>query len=143
MAITYSIAELRNPREPESGSKYYAKAQASGTITVDDLAEDISYSTTLTDGEVLNVIRALVHQICKHIQAGRIVKLEHLGSFQVQLRSKGAETVEQFTSGNIQAVRMQFRPGKGLTAALQVNACTFQRVDPLKAKTVQAAEPTV
>lgn len=76
MAITYSVAELVDPREPEVAGKFYAKAQASGIITIDDLADDISYSTTLTDGDVLNVIRALIKQIQKHIQNGCIVKLE-------------------------------------------------------------------
>ena len=81
MAITYSVTQLVDPREPEVAGKFYAKAQAAGIITIDDLADDISYSTTLTDGDVLNVIRALIKQIQKHLQNGCIVKLENLGSF--------------------------------------------------------------
>ena len=38
--------------------KYYAKAQASGEVTMDEMAEQISYATSLTDGDVLNAIRA-------------------------------------------------------------------------------------
>lgn len=137
MAITYSVAELVDPREPEVAGKYYAKAQASGIITIDDLADDISYSTTLTDGDVLNVIRALIKQIQKHIQNGCIVKLENLGSFQAQLRSKGATTKEEFTAANIKAVHLQFRPGKGLNNLLQVDALKFKRVPGLNAKVVE------
>ena len=72
MAITYSVTQLVDPREPEVAGKFYAKAQAAGIITIDDLADDISYSTTLTDGDVLNVIRALIKQIQKHLQNGSI-----------------------------------------------------------------------
>ena len=115
MAITYSVAELVDPREPEVAGKFYAKAQASGTITIDDLADDISYSTTLTDGDVLNVIRALIKQIQKHIQNGCIVKLENLGSFQAQLRSKGALTREDFTADLISPYTSSSDREKGLT----------------------------
>lgn len=137
MAITYSIAELKDPRNPEMSGKYYAKAQAAGIITIDDLADDISYSTTLTDGDVLNVIRALIKQIQRHIQNGCIVRLENLGSFQAQLRSKGAETVDLFTTANIKAVHLQFRPGKGLNSLLQVDALKFKKVPGLNAKVVE------
>lgn len=59
MAINYSIAAMKNPNPmAEEEVKYYAKAQANGVVTIDQLAEEIAYSTTLTDGDVLNTIRA-------------------------------------------------------------------------------------
>ena len=124
MAITYSVTQLVDPREPEVAGKFYAKAQAAGIITIDDLADDISYSTTLTDGDVLNVIRALIKQIQK-------------GSFQAQLRSKGAVSREEFTADLIKAVHLQFRPGKGLNSLLQVDALKFKKVPGLNAKVVE------
>ena len=64
MAINYSIAAMKNPNPvAEEEVKYYAKAQANGVVTIGRLAEEIAYSTTLTDGDVLNAIRALVKQI--------------------------------------------------------------------------------
>lgn len=53
MAINYSIAAMKNPNPmAEEEVKYYAKAQANGVVTIDQLAEEIAYSTTLTDGDV-------------------------------------------------------------------------------------------
>lgn len=85
MAINYSVARMKNPAEPDV-YKYYPKAQANGSVDINELAEEIAYATTLTDGDVLNVIRALVKRINLHIANGQIVKLENLGSFQAQLR---------------------------------------------------------
>lgn len=72
MAINYSIAKMKNPAEPDV-YKYYPKAQASGSVEINELAEEIAYATTLTDGDVLNVIRAKVcktyssyHSICTY-----------------------------------------------------------------------------
>lgn len=60
MAINYSVVGMRNPSLLGEGEmKYYAKAQASGAVGIDQLAEEIPYATTLTDGDVVNAIRAL------------------------------------------------------------------------------------
>lgn len=133
MAINYSIAKMKNPNDKGAPEKFYAKAQASGTVDINELAEEISYSTTLTDGDVLNVIRALVKQINKHIAKGEIVKLENLGSFQAQISSDGAETEEEFSAANIRKVSLQFRPGIGLRGQLSLDNLTFHKVKPLKA----------
>ena len=63
MPINYSIAARRKPGDKNMPPKYYAKMQARGTVSFDALAEDIAYATTLTDGDVLNVLRALIKQI--------------------------------------------------------------------------------
>lgn len=86
--INYSIAAMKKPAEPEAAPLYYAKMQASGVVDLDDMAEEISYATTLTDGDVLNVLRALIKQMKKNLAAGKIVRMEKFGSFQFQLAAK-------------------------------------------------------
>ena len=45
MAINYSVAGLKNPNPMSEGEvKYYAKAQASGSVGIDQLAEEIAYA---------------------------------------------------------------------------------------------------
>lgn len=133
MAINYSIAKMANPLDRESGEyKFYAKAQANGSVGINELAEEIAYATTLTDGDVLNVIRALVKRINMHIGNGQIVKLENLGSFQAQLRSEGAVSEELFKPTMIRKVTLQFRPGIGLKGQLNKENLTFHKVKSLK-----------
>lgn len=133
MAINYSIAKMANPMDRESGEyKYYAKAQANGSVSINELAEEIAYATTLTDGDVLNVIRALVKRINMHIANGQIVKLENLGSFQAQLRSDGSDTEDTFSPSLIRKVTLQFRPGIGLKGQLNKANLTFHKVPSLK-----------
>ena len=91
MAINYSVVAMKKPGQSEEPAKYYAKAQAAGVVEIDELAEEISYATSLTDGDVVNAIRALVKQVAKHIGKGEIVRFGNLGSFQAQLSSEGAE----------------------------------------------------
>lgn len=132
MAINYSIAAYKKPGDLEGTAKYYAKAQASGTVEINELADDIAYSTTLTDGDVLNVIRALIKQINRHIAKGEIVKLENLETFQAQIRSNGSETSEDFNESYIRQVHLQFRPGLGLQSTLALENLQFKKVKSYK-----------
>ena len=140
MAINYSITKMRNPRNEDAPPKYYAKAQASGAVDINELADEISYATTLTDGDVLNVIRALIQQINRHIAKGEIVRLENLGSFQAQLSSEGAETGEAFTEDNIRRVSLQFRPGVGIRGSLAKQNLKFRKVSPLRTTEEETVE---
>ena len=135
MSVNYSLTQISTePGNPDAPKKYYAKMQASGEVTLDEIAEDIAYATTLTDGDVLNAIRALLKQLNKHLAAGKIVRLENFGSFQLQLHSKGADTEEEFTTANITDVKVQFRPGKTTQVATRAGdgGLTFKRVPKLE-----------
>ena len=142
MAINYSIAAMKNPNPmAEEEVKYYAKAQANGVVTIDQLAEEIAYSTTLTDGDVLNAIRALVAQIRKHIQNGQIVRLEALGSFRLTFSGAGASSAEEYSPALIRSVNLRFTPGASLKQVLSRNVLKFVRVPLLKDKEEEEAAP--
>lgn len=126
--INYSIAAMKNPSDAKADPKYYAKMQASGIVDLDDMAEEISYATTLTDGDVLNVLRALIKQMKKNLTAGKIVRLEKFGTFQFQICSDGAESEKAFTPANIKKVNIQFRPGTLVREAQNLKVLSFKKV---------------
>lgn len=131
MSVNYSLAHMSTkPGVQDAPKLFYAKAQASGEVTMDEMAEDIAYATSLTDGDVLNALRALIKQINKNLAAGKIVRLETFGSFQLQLCSTGAETEKKFTPANITEASIQFRPGRPIKAATRAGdgSLTFKRV---------------
>ena len=126
--INYSIAEMKNPSDKDAASKFYAKMQASGVVDLDDMAEEISYATTLTDGDILNVLRALVKQMKKNLMAGKIVRMEKFGTFQFQLCSEGADAEKDFSAANITKVNIQFRPGALVREAQNLKTLSFRKV---------------
>lgn len=131
MSVNYSLAHMSTkPGDDKAPKLYYAKAQASGEVTMDEMAEQISYATSLTDGDVLNALRALIKQVNINLAAGKIVRLENFGTFQLQLCSTGAETQKKFTSANITEASIQFRPGRPIKAATRAGdgGLTFHRV---------------
>ena len=140
MPINYSVSPRINPRDKEAPPKYYGKVQTSGTINFDTLAEDISYATSLTDGDVSNVLRALVKQIKKHLADGKIVQLDGLGTFQFQMSSKGAVTEKDYSSSLIKKVRIQFRPGRLIREVQNLTNLSFKKVSLLRTKSADSEE---
>lgn len=137
--INYSVAAMKNPIKQSEPPKYYAKMQANGVVDMDDLAEEISYATTLTDGDILNVLRALIKQMKRHLKGGKIVKLEKFGNFQFQICSNGTDTEKEFTPACITKVNIQFRPGALLKEVQNLDTLTFKKV-PKKSETSGTSE---
>ena len=112
MSIKYSLMELRNPLRPQDEKRVYAKAQVREKVGLNTITEEISYSTSRTDGDVMSALRALMRITHKHLADGDMVELGDFGTFQYQLSSDAADTKEEFTHANIRKVRLQFRPGR-------------------------------
>ena len=126
MSVKYSLALMSTkPGDNTAKKMYYAKAQADGVVTMDEMAEEISYATSLTDGDVLNVLRALIRQMKVQLAAGKIV---NFGTFQIQVCSTGTEAKKEFTASNITAAHIQFRPGKMVKVATLSEALSFMKV---------------
>jgi hypothetical protein len=56
------------------------------------------------------------------------VKLETLGTFQLQVRSEGAATKKEFTQANIKKTTIQFRPGTLVKDLTNASSLSFTRV---------------
>lgn len=119
MSINYSIIELKNPLRPEDTPQYYARMQVQEEIPLSRLAEEVSWATSLTRGDIENLVTTAGERIADHLKDGDMVDMGDFGKFQCQLSSQGVETVEKFTMHHIKKVRFQFRPGKLFCRALQ------------------------
>jgi len=118
MGIKYSVLALKNPTRREEPAKYYAKAQVRELITENEIAADIAFATSLTKGDVANVLRNLPYVVKRHLLKGDMVELGSLGKFQFQVKSKGAYTREEFTYHNIKGIKFHYRPGSEMTEGL-------------------------
>ena len=143
MPINYSVFAMKNPQKREEAPKYYGKVQASGTADFEVLADEIAYATTLTDGDVANVLRALVKQMKKHVADGKIVKLDGFGSFQFQLSGEGADTEKEYSTSLIKKMNIQFRPGRLIREVQNLNGLSFRKVSTRKISNVEVEDDVV
>ena len=126
MAITYAVRKIKNPNG-EQGVNYFAgKFVKTSDYTLDELAQDIDSSTTVTEADVTAVLKAFKKQIQKALLAGRRVVLNDLGALQISLRGRcyDAATMadEEFSpSAYIKGINVGFRPDAKLIKNLRAN----------------------
>lgn len=130
MSVKFSLSLMKNPLNPEEKSQYYAKAQVREVIDIYRIAREMAYSSSVTEGDIVHVLRNLPFSISTHLADGDMVDLGDLGRFQFQVKSSGTYTREEFTHHNIKRAKIQFRPGRQLTKALA--GLQYEEVLPLK-----------
>ena len=124
--VTYSVAPRINPRDKEAAPKYYGRVQANGDVNIREMSERIQQSCTVHKADVQAVLLALEDCISDALKNGEIVRLGDLGTFQIGISSKGAETGEAYDVSLIRKTRINFRPGLALAGVL--TGLTYKKV---------------
>lgn len=121
MAINYKVSRCKNPgKNAVEGTTYFSnKAQKTSDYTFDDLASDISYSTTVTKADAMAVLASIKPFITRALLGGQVVVLQDLGRLQVTIQSKcfseDTMSASDFSpSMMIKGHKIIFRPEKGL-----------------------------
>lgn len=117
MSVFYRLNQDKR-RESATNGKWFARSVALNTIDTEALISEIEKHCTVTDADVVAVVKALIFVINKQLQNGNRVKLNGMGAFTIGLKSKGADSPSEFTaSKHIVGSRVNFRPETHWTAA--------------------------
>ena len=121
--INYKVTKCKNPNGSKDVTYYSGKAVKTGEYTFDDLASDVSYSTTVTKADAKAVLASIKPFVLKALLAGQVVVLDDLGRLQVTLQGKcyTAELMadKDFSPASmIKSHRIIFRPEKGLKSSV-------------------------
>ena len=134
MAVNYAVMKTKNPgKNAVAGTTYFhGRAVKTSDYDFEDLAGDVQMSTTMTEADVLGVLRAMKGYIVKALLAGRVVVLNDIGRFQISLKGKcysqDAMAASDFSpSSMITGHRIVFRPEAKLKNAI-AGALTLKRV---------------
>ena len=111
MPVEYKLIPKRNPQDPEAEPRYYATPVYHKTVTMSELAREVSArSTTTSEGDVYSVLVDVRDIIRAHIADGDRVHVEGIGTFEISLSSGSAETKETFHPSDIKEGRIRYRP---------------------------------
>lgn len=110
MAVFYKLYQDNRTNAKFKG-QWYARAVHTGTVDIDDLAEEMQANCTVKRADIVAVLSELVETMKKHLQMSHRVKLDRLGTFKIGMTTKAAETVEDFSaSNNVTSVHVLFQP---------------------------------
>ena len=139
MSVTYAVRKCKNPgKNAVEGVTYYAcRSIKLNDYTFEELAEDISFSTTVTKPDAQAVLAVIKPYITKALLAGRAVVLEDLGRFQISLQSKcfsqDAMAASDFSpSAQIKGHRIIFRPEVALKKEIASKLSLVRQAEPKK-----------
>lgn len=124
MAVYYKVYQDNRKLNPHKGS-WYGRAAMTDTDTTDDLAKAIEEKCTVNEADVLAVIRALVGEITKSLQASHRVKLPGFGTFKLGMTSAPAASRDKFSAANIKDVHVLFQPEVKINRTTGTRTRTF------------------
>jgi len=108
MALQFNVIERPNPQTKEK--KWYASPKLTGNRDLKNLSKDLSEVSSLSAGDVQNVIVNLIDQLPKWLMEGNSVKLDGFGTFRLSLSSTGEATKDDVTAGSIKDIYILFEP---------------------------------
>ena len=118
--IKTKIVGRKNPLLPEAEKKYYAATLHDDVVELNELAVAISNQCTLRRSDVHGVLLALMDIIPEELSAGKMISFGELGTFCVNVKSEGSETVDGFVPSMVTRKRIVYRPRKGLRDKLHL-----------------------
>ena len=127
MSIKYKLIPRKNPTAPEATPKIYASPSTDGQKSIRDMGQDIADISSLSYGDVTNVLENFILQIPKYLKDGHSVSLGALGSLRLSFSSVPSDTEEDFTVSKIKNVKVIFRSGKELKA--NIDNLHFDKID--------------
>jgi predicted histone-like DNA-binding protein len=116
--MKYKIIKRYNPLKRTEG-KWYAAPISDGRITQMELSREISALSSLSRGDVSNVVENMLDIIPKYLLMGKSISLGELGTLRILFSSEGVENPEEFTVALIKGLKVFFTPGRELKKALQ------------------------
>lgn len=127
MSVKYVLALKGNPGNPDAPKKYYAQTKSTGDITLKQISREIAEnSTTVSDTDVLAVLNDLTKILNRHLKNGEIVRFGDFGTFQINIKSEGAETEAKFNQTMITDVKVSYRPGSDIRE--MINNIIFEKL---------------
>ena len=106
--LKYRLVQLKDMSKDaaEDAKLYYPRLVGNGKVTFEALCEEVAEQSSLTSGDIKNCMDRLINCLVRHLQEGRSVDCGDLGSFRINIRSKGSITQEGYD-----ATTMMREPG--------------------------------
>ena len=117
--MKYKVIEKNNPQQPAEPKKQYASPVNAGKFTIKDFAKEIAGRSSLTRGDIENVLNNFVDVLPVFLKFGLSVKLGEFGTMRLTLSSEGVPAGEKFDASKIKSTKVVFTPGTNLKEALK------------------------
>lgn len=113
----YRLVQKANPLDQEHKQRYATSVNA-GKIDTRMVAKTLSQKSSLTTGDVMNVLENLMEEIPRRLSQGYSVSLWELGTFRLSLSSQWVKEQKEFNTRTIKK-KVVFLPSKSFKSELK------------------------
>jgi predicted histone-like DNA-binding protein len=117
--MKFKVIEKAKPGNPEAPKKHYASPVNAGTMTFRDIAKEIAGRSSLTRGDIENVLSNFLEELPTYLKIGMSLKLGDFGTMRLNLKSEGVPKGQKFDGSKIKGVKLIFTPSTELKRGLQ------------------------
>lgn len=135
----YKVRKFADPQNPEAPKKFGVTNVSDGLIDKVEFASYISERSGVSVGHVRGLLADIEREIGKALINGETVDLSGIGLAGASLKSKGADTPEDFNASMIVGVRAHLRLRKQFINELK--SIEFSKVKYTTTVTVPVEEP--
>jgi len=126
MAVTFKMVPKKNNLASPPETKYYPCAVHNGEVNLNQLAAIVASRSTVSRVDCSGVIIGLTQAIGEALAAGRIVKIDDLGTFQITLQGLPANSPADIGKSNIKGAKIIYKPSGNMKEAME--QLTYKRI---------------
>lgn len=123
--MKYKLIERVNPTDRTLPKKWYATPVNAGKITEKSIAKEIASRSSLTAGDVMNVLQNFLDLLPNHLIDGKSIKLGDFGTFRISFSSEGVDAESEFKVDKIKGRKVLFTPSPDFKQGL--SNITFEK----------------
>ena len=112
--MKFKLVPIQNPQDRKAEPKYYAKPTYNGMVDVDFIARQIAGRSSLTAGDIKNVLSNFLDEVPTYLLLGYSVKLNDFGTFRLNFSSDGATTPDKFRTSMMNGLKVIYTPDAAL-----------------------------
>lgn len=128
MAVQFELYESPvRPGDEEKGVRYHARPITFGTVSTGKIVETIHSRSSLSRGDIQNVLTGLSEVLGHELSQGKRIHLEGIGYFEISLTCPGAKNPKEIRANVVKFKAVKFRADKILKGDL-VNLRTQRSV---------------
>ena len=117
--MKYKLVQRGKPNDASTPKKWYASPVNSGKIDQKGIAKEIAGRSSLTSGDVNNVISNFLDLLPNHLIDGKSVQLGDFGTFRISFSSEGVANQEEFNVSKIKGLKIFFTPSSDFKHQLE------------------------
>ena len=116
--MKYKLTAKANPQDRSAAPKYYAVPVYSGTMDLKSISKDIADLSSLSPGDVYNVLVNFVSLLPKNMSKGFKMSLGDFGTFRASFSSEGVDDPGKFNTSLIRNKKVLYLAGKDVKKGL-------------------------